>query len=90
MSFFKIDILLVDLGYIKKSFMFSKIMMQHGDSINFIENSELLFDVRGSYGFIPLQNDIDLYGTVHMGSITFALGYAYIFDKKTKSDAPKS
>ena len=54
------------------------------------ENSELLFDVRGSYGFIPLQNDIDLYGTVHMGSITFALGYAYIFDKKTKSDAPKS
>jgi len=48
------------------------------------EHSELLFDVRGSYGFIPLQNNTDLYGTVHMGNLTFALGYAYSINKKTK------
>ena len=41
------------------------------------EHSELLLDVRGAYGFIPLQNDVDTYGTVHMGNISFALGYAY-------------
>ena len=48
------------------------------------EHSELLFDMRGSYGFIPLQNNTDLYGTVHMGNLTFALGYAFSIDKKTK------
>jgi hypothetical protein len=48
------------------------------------ENSELLFEVRGSYGFIPLQNDKDLYGSVHMGSVLFSLGYAYTFSKKEK------
>ncbi|MGB5243186.1 MAG: porin family protein [Lutimonas sp.] len=63
-------------------------MLGIGITANISENSELLFDVRGSYGFIPLQNDIDLYGSVHMGSISFSLGYAYNIDKKTKS-APK-
>ena len=60
-------------------------MLGVGVTANISENSELLFDVRGSYGFIPLQNDKDLYGTVHMGSVTFSLGYAYTIDKKTKS-----
>jgi hypothetical protein len=48
------------------------------------DNSELLIDIRGSYGFIPLQNNTDLYGTVHMGNVTFALGYAYTLPKKSK------
>lgn len=56
-----------------------------GVSANISENSELLLDIRGSYGFIPLQNDKDVYGTVHMGSITFALGYVYTINKKEKS-----
>jgi len=42
------------------------------------EHSELLADIRGSYGFIPLQNDTDTYGTVHMGNMTFALGYQFV------------
>ena len=48
------------------------------------EHSELLADIRGSYGFIPLQNDTDTYGTVHMGNMTFAVGYQYVIPKKTK------
>jgi hypothetical protein len=48
------------------------------------ESSELLADIRGSYGFIPLQNDTDTYGSVHMGNMTFALGYAYVIPKKIK------
>lgn len=48
------------------------------------KSSELLFDVRGSYGFIPLQNDTETYGTVHMGNLSFALGYQYVLPKKTK------
>ena len=48
------------------------------------ESSELIADIRGSYGFIPLQNDTDTYGTVHMGNMTFALGYAYTIPKKVK------
>lgn len=60
-------------------------MLGVGATANITENSELLFEVRGSYGFIPLQNDVDLYGTVHMGSVTFSLGYAYTFPKKAKS-----
>jgi hypothetical protein len=48
------------------------------------DNSELLFDMRGSYGFIPLQNDTATYGSVHMGNMTFALGYAYTIPKKVK------
>lgn len=59
-------------------------MLGIGVTANINENSELLFDVRGSYGFIPLQNDTDTYGTVHMGSLTFSLGYAYTITKKTK------
>jgi len=56
-----------------------------GVTANITENSELLFEVRGTYGFIPLQNDIDLYGSVHMGSVAFFLGYSYSFPKKVKS-----
>jgi hypothetical protein len=48
------------------------------------DTSELLFDARGSYGFIPLQNDTDTYGTVHMGSFTFSLGYAYTIKNRSK------
>jgi hypothetical protein len=48
------------------------------------DSSEILFDMRGSYGFIPLQNDVDTYGSVHMGNMTFALGYAYTIPKKAK------
>jgi len=48
------------------------------------EHSEILFDMRGSYGFIPLQNDTVTYGTVHMGNLTFALGYQYVIKKKAK------
>jgi len=53
------------------------------------EHSELLFDVRGSYGFLPLQNDKDTYGTVHMGSLSFALGYAYTFPSKVQKTPVK-
>jgi hypothetical protein len=62
-------------------------MLGVGATADITENSELLFEVRGSYGFIPLQNDVDTYGTVHMGSLTFSLGYAYTFPKKEKSAA---
>ncbi len=48
------------------------------------DRSELLIDIRGSYGFIPLQKDEETYGTVHMGNLSFALGYAFSIDKKTK------
>lgn len=51
---------------------------------NVSEHSQIFADIRGSYGFIPLQNDIDTYGTVHMGNMSFALGYAFQFKKKTK------
>ena len=51
-----------------------------GVTANISDNSELLFEVRGSYGFVPLQNDVDLYGSVHMGSVLFSLGYAYIIN----------
>lgn len=53
------------------------------------ENSELLLDIRGSYGFIPLQNNTDLYGSVHMGNVTFALGYAYTFPSKVQATPVK-
>ncbi len=55
-----------------------------GASYQISETGELLFDARGSYGFIPLQNDTDTYGTVHMGSFTFSLGYAYTLKNKRK------
>jgi hypothetical protein len=60
-----------------------------GVTANITENSELLFEVRGSYGFIPLQNDKDLYGSVHMGSVLFSLGYAYTIGNKAKKEEPK-
>lgn len=50
------------------------------------DTSELLFDFRGSYGFIPLQNDTTTYGTVHMGSFAFSLGYAYTIGSRGKKD----
>lgn len=40
--------------------------------------SELIFDLRGSYGFIPLQKD-SVYGKSKIGSVVFSLGYAYKF-----------
>lgn len=52
-----------------------------GFSYQITENGQFIFDARGSYGFIPLQNDTDTYGNVHMGSFTFSLGYAYTFKK---------
>jgi hypothetical protein len=50
------------------------------------DTSELLFDARGSYGFIPLQSDTTTYGKVHMGSFTFSLGYAYTIKNRSKKD----
>jgi len=40
--------------------------------------SELLLDIRGSYGFIPMQKD-EAYGKSKIGSVVFSLGYAYKF-----------
>jgi len=59
-------------------------MLGVGASVAIGENSEILFDVRGAYGLIPLQNDKDTYGSVHMGNVSFALGYAYTVKRKTK------
>ncbi|MDW5289645.1 porin family protein [Formosa sp. PL04] len=61
-------------------------MLGGGVSYQVGEAGEIIFDVRGSYGFIPLQNDTDTYGTVHMGSLTFSLGYAYAFKTKKKQN----
>jgi len=44
-------------------------------------SSELLFDARGAFGFIPLQKDEETYGKVNMGSLVFSLGYAFTFGK---------
>lgn len=55
-----------------------------GFSYQITENGQFIFDARGSYGFIPLQNDTDTYGAVHMGSFTFSLGYAYTFKRRNK------
>jgi len=60
-----------------------------GVTFNVSENSEILFDMRGSYGFVPLQSDIDTYGTVHMGNMTFALGYAYTIPSKVQATKVK-
>ena len=38
--------------------------------------SELLFEVRGTYGFIPLQKD-EKFGKSRVGSVLFSLGYVY-------------
>jgi len=48
------------------------------------KQSELFLDIRGAYGFIPLQKDTETYGTVHMGNVSFAVGYAYVINKKSK------
>ncbi|MGB5170825.1 MAG: porin family protein [Eudoraea sp.] len=61
-------------------------MLGVGVTYQISETSEILFDARGSYGFIPLQNDTDTYGTVHMGNFTFALGYAYTIKNRSKKD----
>lgn len=55
-----------------------------GFSYQITEHGEFIFDARGSYGFIPLQNDTETYGNVHMGSFTFSLGYAYTFKNRNK------
>ncbi len=44
-------------------------------------SSELLFDMRGAFGFIPIQKDKETYGEVNMGSLVFSLGYAFTFGK---------
>jgi hypothetical protein len=59
-------------------------MFGAGVSYALNDTSELIFDARGSYGFIPLQNDTDTYGTVHMGSFTFSIGYAYTIKNRSK------
>lgn len=59
-----------------------------GFSYQVTENGQFIFDARGSYGFIPLQNDTATYGKVHMGSFTFSLGYAHTFKKRSKQVAP--
>ena len=38
--------------------------------------SEILFEVRGTYGFIPLQKD-ETFGKSRVGSVLFSLGYVY-------------
>ncbi|GGG58124.1 porin family protein [Bizionia arctica] len=63
-------------------------MFGGGVSYNLNDTSELIFDMRGSYGFIPLQNDTETYGTVHMGSFTFSLAYAYTFKNRSKKATP--
>ena len=40
------------------------------------KHSEVSFEVRGTYGFIPLQKD-DTFGESRIGSVVFLLGYAY-------------
>jgi len=53
------------------------------------KNSELFLDIRGAYGFIPLQNDTVTYGTVHMGNVSFAIGYAYTLPSKVQATPVK-
>ncbi len=48
------------------------------------KQSELFLDIRGAYGFIPLQKDTETYGSVHMGNVSFAIGYAYRINNKRK------
>ena len=50
-----------------------------GFFVNTTDRSKLLFDVRGSYGFIPLQKDEETFGKVNMANISLAVGYAYTF-----------
>ncbi len=38
--------------------------------------SQLLFEVRGTYGFIPVQEN-SIFGKSNIGSVVFALGYAH-------------
>ncbi|SNR32283.1 Outer membrane protein beta-barrel domain-containing protein [Lutibacter agarilyticus] len=68
-----------DLGTIDFGAMFGV-----GVTAAISKHSELLLDIRGSYGLIPLQNDKDIYGTVHMGNLSFAVGYAYTFESKVQ------
>jgi hypothetical protein len=59
-------------------------MLGVGASYAINSKHEIIADIRGSYGFIPLQKDRELYGDVHMGSLVFSLGYAYTFGKRNK------
>lgn len=47
-----------------------------GVSKKLANKHEVFFDVRGSFGFIPLQKD-ETFGESRVGSIVLALGYAY-------------
>lgn len=47
-----------------------------GVTRNITPKSELLFEVRGSYGFIPLQKD-ETFGKSRVGSVLFSVGYVY-------------
>ncbi|MGA9240160.1 porin family protein [Robiginitalea sp.] len=61
------------------------VMLGVGASYAINSKHEIIADIRGSYGLIPLQKDTDIYGDVHMGTLVFSLGYAYTFDKKKKT-----
>ena len=39
-------------------------------------NAEILFEVRATYGFIPVQED-ETFGESRIGSVVFSLGYVY-------------
>ena len=60
-------------------------MLGVGASYAINSRHEIIADIRGSYGLIPLQKDTDTYGDVHMGTLVFSLGYAYTFDKIKKT-----
>jgi hypothetical protein len=60
-------------------------MLGIGASYALDGQNEIIADIRGSYGFVPLQKDTETYGDVFMGSLVFSIGYAYTFDKKSKS-----
>lgn len=40
------------------------------------EKSQVFFEARGSYGFIPIQKN-EVFGKSKIGSVLFSLGYAY-------------
>lgn len=55
-------------------------MLGVGGSYALNSKHEIIADIRGSYGLVPLQKDTETYGDVHMGSLVFSLGYAYTLD----------
>ncbi len=57
------------------------VMLGGGVTYAVSPKSELLFDIRGAYGFIPVQKDTETYGEVNIGSVVFSLGYAITLGK---------